>query len=106
MVRFESFLANPEGYPSNDTISNEAAASSLFDSNFMWTSDSWTNYTVTYNPCQPTLSSPKQIFTLNLEWLECILGISGLWDPPYFLVTGNGFLPALSTLSSAWQAQH
>jgi hypothetical protein len=49
-------------------------------------------FTITYNPCSPTLSVPTELFTLNSMWTGCLPGIEGFYDPPYPLSTGNGLI--------------
>jgi hypothetical protein len=49
-------------------------------------------FTITYNPCSPTLSVPSELYTLNSLWTDCLPGISGFYDPPYPLSTGNGLI--------------
>lgn len=55
------------------------------------------NYTVTYNPCSPTLSVPPAIYTIDPAWSACGLGMKGLFDPPIFLTPGPMFGPATKT---------
>jgi hypothetical protein len=51
------------------------------------------NLTVTYNPCQPWLSVPERIYTLQSAWSSCVKNIKGLKDPPTWLTTASGFRP-------------
>jgi hypothetical protein len=48
-------------------------------------------YTVTHNPCSPTLAVPSRMLSLNPDWSGCISGISGFYDPPSALTAGHGF---------------
>jgi hypothetical protein len=39
-------------------------------------------YTVTYNPCSPTLSVPTGIYSADPSWKSCGQELNGVWDPP------------------------
>jgi len=58
-------------------------------------------YTVSYNPCSPTLSAPREVFTIEPSWASCVRGIEGFFDPPYALSVDNGLLPVTTTSKSA-----
>ena len=36
----------------------------------------------TYDPCNPLLSVPAELYRIDPAWLSCTEGISGFWDPP------------------------
>lgn len=58
---------------------------------------SLTPWPLTYNPCEPYLSLPSRILTLDPEWKSCSQSIKGLHDPPSFLNSENGFFPVTTT---------
>jgi hypothetical protein len=53
-------------------------------------------FTITWDPCKPTLSVPTQLFTLNSLWSGCVQGIDAFYDPPYTLSPGNGLNPPIT----------
>jgi hypothetical protein len=53
-------------------------------------------FTITWDPCNPTLSVPTQLFTLNSLWSGCVQGIDAFYDPPYTLSPGNGLNPPIT----------
>ena len=64
-----------------------------------WPTESSTfyHYTVTNNPCSPTMSVPTELFTINTLWSTCMQGIAGFFDPPYPLSAGNGLVAFATT---------
>lgn len=56
-------------------------------------------YTVSYNPCSPTLSAPSEIYTIEPGWSTCVRAFSGLWDPPYALKPGASTLGSITATS-------
>jgi hypothetical protein len=46
--------------------------------------------TITWNPCEPLLSIPTKMFSLNAAYETCVPGVHALFDPPYSLTQGNG----------------
>jgi hypothetical protein len=50
-------------------------------------------WVITYNPCEPYLSVPSRILTLDSLWKTCSRAFKGLHDPPVVLDSANGFFP-------------
>lgn len=48
-------------------------------------------YTITYNSCEPMLSVPTQLYSLQPLWTGCVAGRSAFFDPPSILSTASGF---------------
>lgn len=71
----------------------------------------WSNYianwTITYNPCLPTLSVPTQLYTIDSQWKSCKPGMNGFYDPPTAVTSWSDIgaaptvLPATTTLAIA-----
>jgi len=74
----------------NNTYPDIPALTASFGAGFTFDAASWAEYTVSYNPCSPTLSAPQQIFTLIPGWDNCERGMDGFFDPPYALSVGGG----------------
>lgn len=73
-------------YP--DLAALSAAVDPYFD---MYSANSWIHqFTVTHNPCSPTISVPTQLYTMNPVWSSCGNDLKGLFDPPYTLTSGAG----------------
>ena len=60
-------------------------------------SPTYTPWVLTYNPCEPYLSVPIRILTLDPLWKPCSRGFKGLHDPPVLLNPQNGFVPVTTT---------
>lgn len=60
---------------------------------------SFSEYTVSYNPCSPTLSAPTEMLTIDAAWATCVTGIQGFFDPAYALSWADG-LTQFSTTSA------
>lgn len=59
-------------------------------------------FTCVYNPCSPYLSVPTQIYNVDPAFRGCMPGISGFFDPSYFLTPGgHGGLQAFTTTSTS-----
>jgi hypothetical protein len=84
-------------YPFTETYKDLAALSSAVGDGFDYEfAAGWFHYyTVTHNPCSPTISVPSQLLTINSLWSDCANDLSGLFDPPYTLTQGSG-LEAIS----------
>ena len=50
-------------------------------------SDSCVTYS--YDPCQPSLSAPTQVFNIDPAWSTCVHHIQAFYDPPYILTPGG-----------------
>ncbi|TVY81937.1 hypothetical protein LSUE1_G003636, partial [Lachnellula suecica] len=91
---FFQLTGNPTQYSNIEAASSYIL--SFYNTNLLGTvisaySSFGTTYTVTHDPCSPTISIPKAVLTLNPGWSECVQGISGFYDPPYTLTAGGGF---------------
>ena len=91
-----SFLQPRDGPYQNNSYPDTSVLTASFGEGFTFDAASWAEYTVSYNPCSPTLSAPQQIFTLIPGWENCERGMDGFFDPPYALSVGGG-LGAVTT---------
>lgn len=58
------------------------------------TDNDYAHYTVTHDPCFPTLSMPSRVLSLqSVPWngYGCQAGVFGFFYPPSFLTTVSGF---------------
>jgi hypothetical protein len=53
-----------------------------------------------YNPCNPYLSIPAKILSLDPHWQYCLLFFKAMHDPPTLLAPENGFFPVTTTSRS------
>jgi len=47
-------------------------------------------FTVSYNPCLPSISVPPELYNINSVWASCGNSLKGLFDPPHTLTPGSG----------------
>lgn len=78
--------------PITETYKDLSAVSTALGADFSFElAAGWIHeFTVTYNPCSPTISVPTQLYSINSLWASCGNELSGLFDPPYTLVQGAG----------------
>ncbi|KAE9375957.1 hypothetical protein N431DRAFT_464019 [Stipitochalara longipes BDJ] len=62
-----------------------------------YTVNPYSSWALTYNPCEPYLSVPARILTLDPLWKTCSRAFKGLHDPPVLLEPSNGFFPVTTT---------
>jgi len=57
-------------------------------------------FTVSYNPCSPSMYLPTGVLDITKGWADCSPGLGGFFDPPSTLKPGHGFT-SMGTFNNA-----